>query len=200
MAAHSHGWISVAWGFVLMLASTGLASADTESEVAATAAESVATAPVAMEEGDEAAIVTDDFSAEIATSVTDDFGQDISLFPMLAKVSVALGVVVLLAWGAAAIMRRSSLGRSMATDGSVRILERNWLAHKKAVYLVEVGDRTLALGVTEEQITCLSTWEQGELELPTPATGESFAEQFRSLLKRSEGQRVTELDAAEVAS
>ena len=51
--------------------------------------------------------------------------------------------------------------------------------------MVEIGDRTLALGVTEENISTLSEWQAGELELvASPVPGGAFATQFKNLLKQ----------------
>ena len=98
-------------------------------------------------------------------------------------------MVVVLAWGAVFLLRKSAVGQQFGGIGkTIRIAERTYLSPKKAIYLVEIGDRTLALGVTEEQITALSEWPSGELELaPAPERGGTFSAQFKNLLKQ--GQR-----------
>ena len=94
--------------------------------------------------------------------------------------------MVVLAWGSVYLLRRTTLGQGMASSTSaVRVLDRNWLGPKKAIYLVDISGRTLALGVTEEHISVLSTWEEGQIELsrPEPRQG-SFANQFKAMLHR----------------
>ncbi|MFC1526726.1 FliO/MopB family protein [Candidatus Latescibacterota bacterium] len=114
-----------------------------------------------------------------------------SLLGLLVKVGAGLGFVVLLAWVCVFLLKKSAVGQQFSSRGGVRVLERSYLAPKRAIYLVEIGDRTLALGVTEQNISVLSHWGIGELQLPQrEEVGAglermtSFASQFRSLLSR----------------
>lgn len=78
------------------------------------------------------------------------------------------------------------------------MLERSFLGPKKAIYLVEIGDRTLALGVTEEQVGKLSEWQKGEIDLSSnaiPAAG-SFAAQLRTVLGRDGARHTDERQAS----
>jgi len=111
-------------------------------------------------------------------------GADMDYLEVATKLGFGLGLVILLAWGTVFLLRKSSLGRQAGGVGkTIRVAERTYLSPKKAIYLVEIGDRTLALGVTEENITALSEWQAGELELAAaPAPVGSFAAQFRNLL------------------
>lgn len=120
--------------------------------------------------------------AEAAVAEAEPF----SLFPLLAKVSLGLGFVVLLAWGTVYLLRRSALGQGLSSPGSaVRVIDRNWLGPKKAIYLVDIAGRTLALGVTEESISVLSCWEDGQIQIAPRSQGPgAFATQFRALLSR----------------
>lgn len=117
------------------------------------------------------------------------------LLPLIAKVTLALGLVVLLAWGTVYLLRRSALGQGGPGPGStVRVVDRSWLGPKKAIYLVDIAGRTLALGVTEETISVLSSWEEGQIELPSSATQGpgAFAAQLRALLGRARAGRTRE--------
>ncbi len=117
-------------------------------------------------------------------------GQEMSMMPLIAKVCMGLGLVVALAWGSVWLLRRTTLGQGAVGVGSmVRVMERTWLGPKKAIFLVDIAGRTLALGVTDEQISVLSSWEEGQIDVaqPTPATNGTFAIQLKSLLKRGHG-------------
>lgn len=115
----------------------------------------------------------------------DEAPGELALMPLVFKVCFGLGLVVMLAWGTVYLLRRTTLGQGMAsTDSAVRVVDRNWLGPKKAIYLVDISGRTLALGVTEEHISVLSTWEPGEIELARPQPAGSFAHQFRGMLQR----------------
>ena len=121
--------------------------------------------------------------ADLMASSTD---LEMSYWGVATKLGLGLGLVVLLAWGAVFLLRKSSIGQQFGGIGkTIRIAERTYLSPKKAIYLVEIGDRTLALGVTEENISTLSEWQAGELELvASPAPGGAFATQFKNLLKQ----------------
>lgn len=115
---------------------------------------------------------------------------EIALMPLIFKVTLGLGLVVLLAWGTVYLLRRTTLGQGMSTHASaVRVLDRNWLGPKKAIYVVDIAGRTLALGVTEESITALTSWEEGEIDLARPETTQGgFADQFRTMLQRNRSE------------
>lgn len=119
------------------------------------------------------------------TEPADEAPGELALAPLIFKVCFGLGLVVMLAWGTVYLLRRTTLGQGMAsTDSAVQVLDRNWLGPKKAIYLVDISGRTLALGVTEEHINVLSTWEAGEIDLARPQPTGSFANQFRGMLQR----------------
>ncbi len=123
---------------------------------------------------------------------------ELAIMPLIFKVCFGLGLVVMLAWGTVYLLRRTTLGQGMASaDSTVRVVDRNWLGPKKAIYLVDISGRTLALGVTEEHISVLSTWEAGEIDLQRPQPTGSFANQFRGILQRR--RESTDMTGADVA-
>lgn len=103
---------------------------------------------------------------------------------MMVKLGLGLALVILLAWGTVFLLRKSTFGQQFAGSGqNIKVLERFYLGPKKAIYLIEIGGRALALGVTETAITPLSQWQPGELELASRTTASpSFAAQFRNLI------------------
>ncbi len=103
---------------------------------------------------------------------------------MMVKLGLGLALVILLAWGTVYLLRKSALGQQCSGSGhNIRILERFYLGPKKAIYLVEIGGRPLALGVTEAAITPLTQWQPGELEFSfRTASSPSFAAQLRNLI------------------
>ena len=121
--------------------------------------------------------------AEIVPGQTIDLAgaeAEVSYWEVASKLGLGLCLVVVLAWGAVFLLRKSAVGQQFGGIGkTLRIAERTYLRATKAIYLVEIGDRTLALGVTEEQITALSEWPSGELELaPAPARGGALSAEF----------------------
>ena len=117
----------------------------------------------------------------------DSMGE--SLFSMITKLSLGLGLVIFLVWGSVWLLRKSALGQKFgATGDTIQVLERSFLSPKKSIYLVKIGGRTLALGVTEENIALLAEWQVGELEIASPKSSSpgSFATQLKTLLGQSE--------------
>lgn len=118
--------------------------------------------------------------------------DDFSYLDLIGRMGLGLGLVMLLAWGAAALVRRSGLSQQMgATGGAVRVVDRTFLAPKKAVYLVNIGGRTLALGVTESQISRLAEWPEGEVDLQPvekPGGGAAFRQLFKQVRQRRSEQ------------
>ena len=102
---------------------------------------------------------------------------------LISGLGLGLGVVVLLAWGVVALLKKSALGQQFGSaDGVIQVVGRNYLAPKKAIYLVHIGHKVLALGVTDAQIGVLSEWSAGELDLNTDKTSTSFAGHMKSMV------------------
>ncbi len=89
-----------------------------------------------------------------------------------------------MAWGTVFLLRKSSLGQQLGGgSGCIRVRERAFLGPKKAIYLVDIGEHTLAVGVAEAQIALLGQWQPGELKLSSPPEGEnSLGGQFKNVL------------------
>lgn len=106
------------------------------------------------------------------------------------RLGFGLALVVLLAWGAAHLLRKSTLGKQLGADNTlIRVAERAYLGPKKAVFLVEIGGRALALGVTDDRITTLAEWTAGELDLtPRPSVPSPFASQLKNVLGKTAGE------------
>ena len=115
--------------------------------------------------------------------VKSDNESEYGVWSLFLKLGLALSVVVLLAWGIAHAVNKSGFGRQYRTDGSlIRVVERSYLGPKKAVYLVEIGGRALALGVTDNSVSPLSHWEKGEIDLPERESSSVFSQQLKSVL------------------
>ena len=109
--------------------------------------------------------------------------EEFSLMAMLSKLGLGLGVVVFLGWAITAVIKRSSIGRQFSSNnGVIQVMERNYLAPKKAIYLVQIGKKVLALGVTDAQIGLLSEWTAGELDFSRTDGSSSFAGHMRSMV------------------
>ena len=117
--------------------------------------------------------------------------SNMSLISLTTKLGLGLGLVILLALGIMSVLKKSSLGRQLVSlDSSIRVVERTYLGPKKAVFLVQIGDRTLALGVTDSSISPLSEWGEGEISLANrDETTSSFGTQLKSILGKPASAR-----------
>lgn len=98
-----------------------------------------------------------------------------SLFELVARMIVSLGVVLALMAGAAVVIRRRGMGGLAAAGGarrrraaSLEVLARSTLGRSTSLALVRAGGRALVLGVTDSSVTLLldSTPEELDLDLP----------------------------------
>ncbi len=127
----------------------------------------------------------DSYVAQASSGAEDD--GDIWSISM--RLGFGLALVVLLAWGAAHLLRKSTLGKQLGADNTlIRVAERAYLGPKKAVFLVDIGGRALALGVTDDRITTLAEWTAGELDLtPKSSVPSPFANQLKNVLGKTVG-------------
>ena len=121
----------------------------------------------------------------------------ISLSSVILKLGLVLVLVILLIWGSAVFLRRNGIGgRFLAGTGNIQVIERSYLGPKKSIYLVRIGQRTLALGVTNDQITTLAQLADEEVPIvidQSGMNGNSFVAQFLSILStRRQSQRPSE--------
>jgi flagellar protein FliO/FliZ len=82
------------------------------------------------------------------------------VFELVLRIGFSLLVVFGLMWGLAKVARRPLSGHR--GTGTLSVLNRQQLARGAAVTIVQVADRALILGVTEQQVSLL-----GETDLTT---------------------------------
>ncbi len=87
------------------------------------------------------------------------------MIELVLRVVLSLAVVLGLLWFVA---RTSSRRLGGAARGLVRVVARQPLARTASLAVVEVGDRVLVVGVSENGVSLLT--EMDPSELPTPAT------------------------------
>ncbi|MFT5366689.1 MAG: flagellar biosynthetic protein FliO [Candidatus Latescibacterota bacterium] len=105
---------------------------------------------------------------------------------LITRMVLSLGVVLLLIWAAVHVLQRIS-GRSVKPGGTqshIQVLDRTYLAPKKAVYVLKIGSRSLAVGVTDNHITTLAELDTEETNLAYPTSLPSNGTpSFANLLK-----------------
>ncbi len=127
------------------------------------------------------------------TSGGNDPSQTDTLFndPVLltASVFLKLAVVVILMVAAAWILRRVQGGSWKAVERQVKVIETTHLNPRRAIHLVQIGDRKLLIGATDQSISLLTELDDhpaGPVEASTPfADLLSVAAQPSELSERS---------------
>lgn len=87
------------------------------------------------------------------------------MWSLVAQLILSLALIGVLLWGVLYVIKRFSR-RTLGTrfgGGLVEVLERAYIGPKKAIYLVRIGSKIAALGVTDSEIRVL-------LELPPEET------------------------------
>jgi flagellar protein FliO/FliZ len=110
-----------------------------------------------------------------------------SIFLLLLRVAVSLGVVIGLMWLAATTLRRTGMGNGMGMGGTglrrrsspIEVVARQGVGRRASVALVRTAGRGLVLGVTDNQITVLAETEPEDLmsfleapDMGTPPSGQ----------------------------
>lgn len=105
-------------------------------------------------------------------------------YGLAVRMAFSLVAVIGLIWAAMHLLKRfSGAGASGTSRTRVRVLERTYLAPKKAIYIVQIGDRALAVGVTEAQMTALAELDPAETLSAYPSAQEGNTPPFAALLQ-----------------
>ncbi len=105
-----------------------------------------------------------------------------SLTIMTAKVIAVLALVIALLYGGMFGLKRlygSGVAGGLA-QGSIKVLCRQQIAPRKAIYVVKVANRAMVLGVTDSQISHLS--DLNEEEVSTIVSKQTGGDRFKRTL------------------
>jgi flagellar protein FliO/FliZ len=92
------------------------------------------------------------------------------LFELVLRIGFSLLVVFGLMWGLAKVAKRGG-GHGRGT-GTLSVLNRQQLSRGAAVTVVQVADRALILGVTDQQVSLLGETELAVFHKPVHHPGE----------------------------
>ena len=106
--------------------------------------------------------------------------------PSLMKIGAALAVVVICIYIGLFLLKKM-MGRKYTGGGQgghMEVLESMYVAPKKTVSLIRVGDRTVLIGVTEAGVNMLTEFDEvSSATFITPAETSEAPKQFAGLLK-----------------
>ena len=92
------------------------------------------------------------------------------MFELVLRIGFSLLVVFGLMWGLARVARRGTGGSRH--EGTLSVLNRKQLSRGAAVTVVQVADRALILGVTDQQVSLLGETELAVFHNPMHHPGE----------------------------
>ncbi|MEE2754422.1 MAG: flagellar biosynthetic protein FliO [Candidatus Latescibacterota bacterium] len=76
---------------------------------------------------------------------------------LVAQTGLSLLAVIFLIWAVVQILKKFSPGAVVSSKNShIRVLDRAHIAPKKSIYVVQIGDKALALGISDQQMTPLT--------------------------------------------
>ena len=112
-------------------------------------------------------------------------GERTSFSGLLFRVILALGLIVLLIFGAVRALRTFGGRAGIPAAGKVKVLDRCYLAPKRALYTVRMGARTVVVGVTDTAITPVMEFssEEGERLYPDRPEAVEETEGFQAILR-----------------
>jgi len=93
-----------------------------------------------------------------------------STLMMFVRLIISLGVVIGLMWIAANVLRKRGIAgtggsRKASAGPEVELVARKPLGRNASIAVVRVGDRSMLVGVTEQQVTNLGDVEFADVEL-----------------------------------
>lgn len=76
---------------------------------------------------------------------------------LVTRMGLSLLVVIFLIWGAVQLLKKFSPGGPISSgDTHIRVLDRAYIAPKKSIYVVQIGNKALALGISDQHMTTLT--------------------------------------------
>ncbi|MGI9274830.1 MAG: flagellar biosynthetic protein FliO [Endozoicomonas sp.] len=104
--------------------------------------------------------------------------QNLSLMQVVTPLLLVIFMIFLLAW----LARKLKLGTPVLGQG-IKVIASVPLSGQARACLIRVGDRDILLGVTNEQVTQLHTFDEPLEELDTGNPSPELARQFSRFLK-----------------
>ncbi len=114
-----------------------------------------------------------------------------SLFATLSRLLVALvviiGLIVFTVWSLKVVWEKRGWNQFSEEGKSLKVLTSIYIAPRKAIYLIEVGNRILVVGAGNEEMNCLDVIRNiEEVNALRQSTAQGFPKIFNQIAKRHE--------------
>jgi|GEM_PF-1974815 len=120
-------------------------------------------------------------AAEAETAEPPGYRPDSDLPGLALRVTLGLGLILVLIVGAVYTLRVVGVRSGVQSNKQVKVLDRCYLAPKRALYMVRMGARVVVVGVTDTTITPVLELSPEEREslypegVGTPEPGSGFS-------------------------
>jgi flagellar biogenesis protein FliO len=113
-----------------------------------------------------------------------------TLLQVVFYLALIVGLIILTVWGVKFIWEKQGWGNLAEPGKPIKVLTTTYLAPRKVIHLVEVGNRLLVVGVGNEEIHCLDViTEKSEVEELRQATQQGFPKIFNRIVKKHEADQ-----------
>ncbi|KEQ16329.1 flagellar biosynthetic protein FliO [Endozoicomonas numazuensis] len=107
-----------------------------------------------------------------------DKPADLSLTQVIAPLFFVILLIFALAW----IVKKLNIGTPAIGQG-IKVVSSIPVSSQARVCLIQIGDKDILLGVTNQQVSLIHTFDESPLPPENRQNHQHFADQFKSLLK-----------------
>nr|WP_306670718.1 MULTISPECIES: flagellar biosynthetic protein FliO [unclassified Endozoicomonas] len=118
------------------------------------------------------------FSAFALAEETVDRPADLSLTQVIAPLFFVIVLIFALAW----IVKKLNIGTPTAGQG-IKVVSSIPVSSQARVCLIRIGEKDILLGVTNQQVSLIHTFDESPLLPDKKENQQDFAVQFKNLLK-----------------
>jgi flagellar biogenesis protein FliO len=111
----------------------------------------------------------------------------VTLIRLFAALVVIIALIVLTVWGLKLVLEKKGWNQFTEEGRPLKVLTSTYIAPQKAIYLVEVGNRILVVGVGREELNCLDVIQDvEEVNALRSATSQGFPKIFNRIYQRQD--------------
>jgi flagellar biogenesis protein FliO len=112
---------------------------------------------------------------------------------VILNLALIAGLIVVTVWGLKFVWEKRGLNNTTDETKPIKLLTSTYLAPRKAIHLVEVGNRILVLGVGNDEITRLDViTDPAEMEMIRQSTQAGFPNILERLIHREVAEKSNE--------
>lgn len=119
-------------------------------------------------------------TADVAATEPEAKLADISLLQVMMPLLLVIVLIFALAW----IVKKMKIGTPTLGQG-ITVVASSPLSNQARVCLIKVGEKDILLGVTNQHVSLIHTFEESPMPIPNNENAGDFSGHFINLLKRN---------------